>query len=701
MKSIALLPLFCLISINVIAQLKYPDAKRENFVDVHHGVNVYDPYRWLENIDSEQTRYFVQQQNEILNLTVNEHPLYRHIENNISEMTAHERYNFRNSFVLPAMKNGSFFFNKIAAGENKNGLYIRTGLEGEDTLILGPDFEHPELELTGFHINENASLVAYGVGSAGNKWVNLRIADLDSPAELIDELYGFYLGTRVVWHPSNRGFYYVCYSIEEYEKSNKLGLPKVYYHAIGTDQSEDQLLYEKESGSTGLGLSLTTDSKYVLIEANNQLLIKSASQVNDPFVPFLDDYKDYDLDYIANDGDTFFFETDKDAPNTKVISIEKNAQANNWKTVIPESELPLGSVVYNSGKFVARYTKDIINTLKVFDLSGNVVHEVEMPFLGSSYTFSTMEEGANGIFYSLTNLFNAQSILSLNLNTGKSEYFLRPEQTYDPDEFVMEQIFYESTDGTKIPALLSYKKGLKKDGNNPTMVYGYGALGISAVTFFRADIVEWLKLGGIYINAGIRGGGEYGNEWQDAGRKLNKSTGIDDYIAAGDWLVEQEYTNPSKLVMAGGSLSGLLPAVAITRRPDFYAAAVIRVPVLDFVRFAEYDNSRSWQREFGDPKIEEEFQALFDYSPYHKIKENTRYPAVFIQCGEKDTIAPPLHAYKFAAAMQHAQSGDRPIFLKTSIGAGHFLGGVTLQEQNETKAQIITFLAKELSLKMY
>ncbi len=680
----------------------YPHAHRNNNIaDTLHGNIIKDPYRWMEEMDSDKTKAFALAQDSLLEKVINNDPLYDQIKDDIAQITSHDRYYFRNSFVMPKARNGQYFFTKILPKENKNRIYVRDQIDGKDKLLLGPDFESSELELNGFHINKTATTIAYGIGTSSSEWVELRVAPLSNPMKVTERLSGFYMATNLLWSDNEKGFFYTRFNIKEYQNNGRLGFPCLFYHKLGTPQSSDILLYKKKAGSSSLNVKLSTNRKFLLLDVNKTIYIKSALDHNANFQPFLPEQDSTHLNFIANEGDDFFFQTNYEAPKGKVVKINiDHRERQHWQTIIPETDLALGGIIYNNGKLIARYTQDIINIMKIFETSGSFITDVEMPFLGSSYSFAPSAQGTNTVFYSLTNLFNPQSILQLDITNGKSEYFLRPAQNYEPDEFIMEQVFYRSKDGTQIPALLSYKKGLLKDEENPAMIYGYGALGVPTVTFFQPDVVEWLRMGGIYLNTGIRGGGEYGTKWADAGKKMNKYVGINDYLAAGDWLVDKGYSIPSKLVVTGGSLSGLLPAVAITKRPNYYGAAVIKVPVLDFIRFAQYDNSRSWQKEFGDPQIEEEFDALFEYSPYHNITENTDYPPTLIQCGEMDQIAPAFHAFKFAAALQHAQTSNHSILLKTAWGAGHYSAGVSVDDQNETRAQIMTFLAKTLSLNL-
>ena len=673
---------------------KYPEAKRLSVADTLHEQIIPDPYRWMEDLESKEVEDFALAQDSLLKKVINESDKYKKINENITKTMSHERYFFRNSFVLPTTRNGKIYYNQMPAGESKNGLYVRNSLNGDEIELISPELEENELELAGYSISPDGKTIAYGVSKPSTPWIELRIASIDSPYSLKEVLTGFYSGISLSWTPDNQGFYYNRYDEEEFNETKKLGSPKLQYHKLGSNQNTDKVIYERNDDKISISTSLSTDKEYLMLNMNG-IQIKSSDPSVTEFKPLIGDIEDASFSFIGNEGNTFYYQTSLNAPKGKVIAIDiNNPKQSNWKTIIPESDQVLSSVTYNSGKFIIMTVKDIIEVIKVYDTSGAFLYEVEKPFIGSSYSFKPMEEGSNAIFFSLINLFNPQSILHLDLNTGKTQFFLRPEQTYDPDEFTMEQVFYTSKDGTRIPALLSYKKGIKKNGNNPAMVYAYGALGAPTVTFFQADIVEWLKMGGIYLNAGIRGGGEYGNKWREAGRKINKMNGIEDYISAAKWLVDEKYTNPSKLAATGGSLSGVLPAAAITMKPDFYAAAVITVPVLDMVRFRNFGYSRSWISEFGDPDIEEEFNALIKYSPYHNVKTGVNYPAVLIQCGGNDDIAAPLHAYKFAAALQHAQASDNPILLKTSWGAGHYLGGVTTEEQNETRSQVVTFLVE-------
>ena len=658
----------------------YPRTERVEQSDNYHGTLVADPYRWLEDPDTKSTKAWVKAQNEVTNSYLATISQRHSIQQRLTQLWDYEKYG------TPFQRGERYFYFKNNGLQNQSVLYTLTSLEDEGEVLLDPNIlsEDGTIALSGLAISDDGQWLAYGLSTAGSDWVEYRVRNIATGEDTDDHLQWIKF-SGASWSKDNRGFFYSRY--DEPNEQTKLEdvnyYQKLYYHRLGTDQSEDMLIYhrsdQKEWGFSG---GVTEDGKYLIIgvwlgtDSKNLLFYKN---LQDPDSPVVELISEFEASYgvIDNDEDTFWVQTDLDAPRGKVIAIalDKPEKAN-WQEIIPEAAETLESVGILNNQFVLDYLKDARSQIKIYDLNGSFVREVELPGIGSAGGFNGKREDRE-TFYTFTSFTTPTTIYRYDMQTGESQLFRQPQVDFNPDDYQTQQVFYPSKDGTKIPMFITHKKGIELDGNNPTYLYAYGGFNISLTPSFSVSNLVWLEMGGIYAVANLRGGGEYGEAWHQAGMKENKQNVFDDFIAAGEWLIEQKYTNKDKLAIAGGSNGGLLVGACITQRPDLFAAAIPAVGVLDMLRFHKFTIGWAWCSEYGSPDNNEDFKTLYAYSPLHNLKSGTNYPATMITTADHDDRVVPAHSFKFAAALQAAHQGDNPVLIRIETKAGHGAGKPT------------------------
>jgi len=658
-------------------KIDYPESKKVDQVEDYHGTKVTDPYRWLENADAEDTRAWVEAQNKVTFAYLNEIPAREQIKQRLTKLWNYERYG------APFKEGGRYFFSKNNGLQNQSVLYTAESLSTEPRVLIDPNTLSTDgtVALSGLAISEDGKLIAYGLSTAGSDWQEWRVRDIATSKDLADTIKWVKF-SGASWTRDGKGFFYSRYA--EPKEATKLAdtnfYQKLYYHRIGTEQSEDVLVYErpdvKEFGFSG---DVTEDGRYLIInvwkgtEKNSRVYYKDLSSKDAQVVKMLDDF-DASYGFIGNDGTVFWFQTDLGAPRSKVIAIDtRNPDRKNWKEVIPQAAETLQGVSVINNSFVASYLKDAHTKIKIYGLDGKFAREVDLPGIGTAGGFGGEREDKE-TFYAFTGFTTPTTIYRYDMVSGKSTIFRQPKVDFNPGDYETKQVFYTSKDGTRVPMFITHKKGVKLDGNNPTYLYGYGGFNVSMVPNFSVSNVVWMEMGGVYAMANLRGGGEYGEDWHQAGMKLKKQNVFDDFIGAAEWLIKNKYTSPKKLAIGGGSNGGLLVGAAITQRPELFGAALPAVGVMDMLRFHKFTIGWGWVSDYGSSENPEEFKALYAYSPYHNLKPGTCYPPTMVTTADHDDRVVPGHSFKFAAAMQAAQNCANPVLIRIETKAGHGAG---------------------------
>jgi prolyl oligopeptidase len=653
----------------------YPDP---TVVDIYHGQPVPDPYRWLEDLDSEQTRAWIEAQNQLTFDYLRQIPARQRLLERLTQLWNYERYS------QPFKEGNRYFYFKNDGLQNQSVLYTQESLEAEARVLLDPNTfsEDGTVALSGIAISRDGRYLAYGLSRSGSDWQEWKVRDIETGEDLPDHLRWVKF-SGASWTLDGQGFFYSRYDEpapgSEYESANYF--QKLYYHRLGTSQSEDVLVYhrpdQKEWGFAG---GVTEDGNYLIIsvwrgtDPKNLIFYKD---LRDPQSPVVELIREFEAEYsfVGNDGSRFWLLTDCQAPRRRLVAIDLE-QPDQVQEVIPEAEETLQGVSLINNQFVAFYLKDAHTQIKTFALDGTYLGEIPLPGLGSASGFGGKRYDTE-TFYTFTSFTTPPTIYRYDFTSGTSTLFRQPQVDFDPQAYEVQQVSYTSKDGTRIPMFLVHRRGLTRTGDHPTLLYGYGGFGISLTPSFSVGLVAWLEMGGVYAQPSLRGGGEYGEEWHQAGTKLNKQKVFDDFIAAAEWLIAHGYTNPAKLAISGGSNGGLLVGACLVQRPELFAAALPAVGVFDMLRFHKFTIGWAWISEYGSPENPEEFKALYAYSPLHNLKPGTAYPATLITTADHDDRVVPAHSFKFAAALQAAQGGSQPILIRIDTKAGHGAGKPT------------------------
>ncbi|HEX5220956.1 MAG TPA: prolyl oligopeptidase family serine peptidase [Verrucomicrobiae bacterium] len=682
------------------ARLTYPTARATNQVDVYHGVSVPDPYRWLEDDNSAETKAWVEAQNKVTFAYLATIPQRDSIKQRLTKLWNFERYG------VPYKEGNRYFYSKNDGLQNQSVYYTLPTLSSEPKVLLDPNKLSADgtIALSGLAPSDNGNLLAYGLSGSGSDWQEWKVRDIETGNDLTDHLKWVKF-SGASWTKDNRGFFYSRYDEPtEAEKLTRVNyFQKLYYHRIGTPQSEDKLIYErKDHKDWGFGGYVTEDGRYLIIHVSqgtapqNRLFYKDLTQPDSAVVELLNEF-DASYDFVDNDGTVFWFKTDLNASRSRLIAIDiTKPERANWKELIPQAAETLTSVTTLNNSFVCTYLKDARSVVKVFSLDGKFLHEIELPGIGSVGGFGGKRKDTE-TFYSFTSFTTPGTIYRYDLVNRKSEVFRAPKVDFTPANYETKQVFYNSKDGTRIPMFITYKRGLKLDGNNPTLLYGYGGFNISLTPSFSVANLVWMEMGGVYAVPNLRGGGEYGEDWHQGGMKLKKQNVFDDFISAAEWLIANKYTSSKKLAISGGSNGGLLVGACLTQRPDLFAACLPAVGVMDLLRFNKFTIGWAWTSDYGSPENADEFKALRAYSPLHNIRPGTRYPATMVTTADHDDRVVPAHSFKFAAALQAAQAGPDPTLIRIETKAGHGAGKPTTKLIEEA-ADKMGFLVKELDM---
>ena len=680
--------------------IKYPQTPQTNHVDYYHGVAVSDPYRWLEDIESPQVKKWIEEQNKITFSFLSNIPEREKIKQRMTQLWNYER------FGVPFKKGGRYFYSRNDGLQNQNVIYTVEKLDGEPRVLIDPNLfsKDGRVALSGLSITENGKLAAYGIAVAGSDWQEWRVRNIDSGEDLPDKIEWVKFSSAA-WTADGKGFFYSRFDKPDAKLTQVNYYHKLYYHRIGTSQNEDKLIYHRpDQKEWNFYPQTTDDGKFLIISSSQGTspkrrvfyldLMNPDSQVQ----PLITEF-DAAYDFIDNEGNVFWFRTDLDAPRGRIIAIDiTKPERRNWKEIIPQANETMVNASVVGKRFIITYLKDAHSQVKVFSLNGRFEYELELPGIGTVSGFSGKKDDPE-TFFMFTSFTIPGTIYKFNVLTRELTLFKKPKVLFNPEDYETHQVFYRSKDGTRIPMFITHKKGLKQNGKNPTLLYGYGGFNISITPAFSVPNLVWLEMGGIYAVANIRGGGEYGEEWHQAGIKLKKQNVFDDFIAAAEYLITNKYTNPKRLAIAGGSNGGLLVGAVLNQRPELFGAALPAVGVMDMLRFHKFTIGWAWVSDYGSPDNPEEFRALYAYSPYHNIKKGTKYPAVLITTADHDDRVVPSHSFKYAAALQAAQQGDAPILIRIETRAGHGAGKPTslLIEESTDK---LAFLVHTFGIKV-
>ncbi|MGA7616694.1 MAG: prolyl oligopeptidase family serine peptidase [Thermoanaerobaculia bacterium] len=683
-------------------QLQYPKTKKIDHTDDYHGTIVPDPYRWLEQDvrTSPEVRDWVDAENKVTFAYLEKLPGRDAITERLTKLWNYEKRS------TPFKAGGRYYFTKNDGLQNQSVVYVQNSLAEEPRVLIDPNTWSKDgtVALGGMAFSNDGRYVAYAVADAGSDWRTWHVMEIDGGKVLPDELHWSKF-SGADWSGDSRGFFYGRYPAPsqqaEFQSLNKN--MKIYYHRVGTPQSEDYVVYERpDQPEWGFEPTVTEDGRYLIItvskgtDARYQVYYKDLREANAGAVTLVGAF-DNEYSFIGNDGPVFYFKTDLDAPRGRVISMDvRNPEPANWKEIIPQQEATLEGVSYVGGLLTAEYLQDAKSRVRIFTTSGKSVRDVDLGGIGSVNGFGGKRSDPE-TFYSFQSFTTPPTIYRYDVATGEKSVFYKTRVDFDPNQYVVEQVFYHSKDGTKVPMFLAHRKGLKLDGNNPTLLYGYGGFDISLTPSFSITRLVWLQMGGVLAIPNLRGGGEYGQAWHKAGTKLQKQNVFDDFIAAAQWLIDNHYTRPAKLAIQGGSNGGLLVGATMTQRPELFGAALPAVGVMDMLRFQKFTAGRFWVDDYGSSDNPEEFKALYAYSPYHNLKPGTRYPATLVTTADHDDRVVPGHSFKFAARLQEDQAGDAPVLIRIETRAGHGAGKPTRKIIEET-ADAWSFLAKNLGM---
>lgn len=655
----------------------YPSAKKVEQVDDYHGTKVPDPYRWLEDTDSTDTHAWVEAENKVTFGYLEQIPYRKAIHERLMKLWNFERYG------VPEKQGGRYFYQHNSGLQNQSVLLVADALAAEPRLLLDPNTLSTDgtVALSGQAVSDDGKLLAYGTAASGSDWTEWHVRDVDTGKDLSDVLKWVKF-SGASWSKDGKGFYYSRYD------EPKAGAPlrdanyfqKLYYHRLGTAQAKDPLIYErpdnKELGFAGV---VTDDGHFLVIHVwqgtspKNRLYYKDLTKADAPVVKLLDDF-DAEYTFLDNDGEVFWLKTDLDAPRGKIIAIDtRHPERANWKTVVAQGADKLDSASVVNDSFILNYLRDARTEVRVHALDGKLLRTIDLPGIGTAEGFGGKRKDKE-TFYAFTSFTSPTTIYRYDPVAGKSSVFREPKVDFDRSRYETKQVFYNSKDGTRVPMFLTYKKGIKLDGQNPTLLYAYGGFDISLTPAFSVGNLVWLEMGGIYAQPNLRGGGEYGEEWHLAGTKQHKQNVFDDFIAAAEWLIANHYTSTPKLAIRGGSNGGLLVGACLTQRPELFGAALPAVGVMDMLRFHKFTIGWAWTSDYGSSDDPEMFKAIYAYSPLHNLKAGTRYPPTLITTADHDDRVVPGHSFKFAATMQADQAGAAPVLIRVETKAGHGAG---------------------------
>jgi prolyl oligopeptidase len=658
--------------------LDYPEARRMDHTDDYFGTAVADPYRWMEDLETPEAGEWVVAQNGIAVPFLEGLSGHGDIQNRLTELWNYER------FGVPFKEGGFYFFTRNDGLQDQDVLFVAETMEAEPRVLIDPNgfSEDATIALAGWSVSPDGRYIAYSTSDGGTDWNTWHVREVATGEDLSD-VVAFTKFTQASWLPNGSGFFYSRHPVGPDGEGDGQAQVKVYFHPVGVDQEDDELVYAVEdSESRNPFGTVTEDGRYLILNLfegynENAIYYRDIGVPSGQVVRLLDDW-DALYTFVGNTGPVFFFHTNKEAPRNRVVAIDiRSPDPSMWQEIIPEAEETLESASYVGGVFVGQYLKDANSLIRLFSFEGEVIRDVSLPGIGTVGGFRGHSDDSE-TFFTFQSYTVPPTLYRYDVGTGESMVFRETVVNFDPSVYETVQVFYTSADGTRVPMFLTYKSGLEKTGQNPTLLYGYGGFNISGTPSFRADRLVWLEMGGIFAHANLRGGGEYGEEWHLAGTKTNKQNVFDDFIAAAEYLIAEGYTSTPRLAIQGGSNGGLLVGAVLTQRPELFGAALPAVGVLDMLRYHTASlNARQWSSDYGLSENEEEFGALFAYSPYHNVRQGSCYPPTLVTTAERDDRVVPWNSFKFGAALQHAQACDNPILMRVETRAGHGAGKPT------------------------
>lgn len=686
--------------------LSYPQTRCGDVVDDYHGTEIADPYRWLEDTESEETAHWIEAENKVTRAYLDSLPGRDSLRQRLTELWNYERYS------APRRRGDTYFFTHNDGLQDQSILYTASSLDAERRVLIDPNTLSPDgtVALAGFAPSEDGKLIAYGLADGGSDWRTWKVRDVASGEDLPDTI-SWVKFSGVSWLPDGSGFYYSRYD-EPAPGQELTGTnydQKLYFHKLGSEQADDRLIYKRpDQPKWGFGPSVTDDGRYLVInvwkgtEPVSQIFVQDLQQPDSPVRPLLIGF-DAEYELVGSDGDRLFFQTDLEAPRRRIVAVsakdagDPEAEEATRPTItetIPQTENVLQSTNLLGNRFFTVYLKDARGLATVYQIDGTRERDIELPGVGTVSGFGGRRD-ARETFYSFTNYVTPPSIFRIDLETDEQSLWRRPEVAIDSSAYETQQVFFESRDGTRIPMIITHRKGLTRSGDNPTLLYAYGGFNISLTPGFSPAVAGWLDAGGIYAVPNLRGGGEYGRDWHESGMLDRKQNVFDDFIAAAEYLIAEKYTSSSHLGIRGGSNGGLLVGAAMTQRPELFAACLPAVGVMDMLRFHKFTIGWAWVSEYGSSDDVEQFQNLLTYSPLHNLREGVCYPPTLITTADRDDRVVPGHSFKFAAALQAVQSCDNPVLIRIETRAGHG-AGTPVSKSIEEYTDLWSFLQANL-----
>jgi prolyl oligopeptidase len=698
-----ILPVFSTLLFSTLSTaqgLNYPQTRKDNQVDDYQGTKVADPYRWLEDDNSAETAKWVEAENKVTFAYLDKIPYRAQVKARLEQL-----FNFP-KYTPPFRKGDYLFFTKNDGLQNQNVVYAQKGLEGAPEVLLDPNKFSADgtSRLGAFNVSEDGRYAAYGISVGGSDWQEAHVIEIATRKVLTDDLKWIKF-TGFGW--AGNGFFYSRFDAPEpgHELSSKNEFQKVYYHVLGMEQSADELIYEdKQNPQRFQSVATTNDQRFAFLSVSdrgkgkrgNALYFRDLSKKERAFTPIVTEFTDDDFAVVDNLGDKFLIATDQNAPKGKLMLYDPANPKAPWKEIIPEKADSLDNVESLGGRLFATYLKDVASHVYVYSYSGQLENEIELPGAGSATGFRG-NRGDKDAFFLYTSFNYPPSVFRYDLATRKASIYRTPEvHGFLPENYETKQVFYNSKDGTRIPMFLVYKKGLKLDGANPTLLYGYGGFNITMAPAFSPLRLALLEQGFVYASANLRGGGEYGEKWHDAGTKLKKQNVFDDFIAAAEWLIANKYTSPEKLAINGGSNGGLLVGAVMNQRPELFHVAVPQVGVMDMLRFQKFTIGWNWAADYGSSDDPEQFKAIYKYSPLHNINPGAKYPATFITTSDHDDRVVPAHSFKYAATLQAEASPANPVLIRIETKSGHAASSTT--KAIEMTADVYSFIFYNLGV---
>lgn len=679
------------------SSITYPATERGEVSDTYWGVEVADPYRWLENDTSAATAAWVKAQNEVTHGYLQQIPFLDALRDRLNEVTQYA------TETAPVKKNGKYYYYSNDGVQNQSVLYEKATLDAEPRLILDPNklSEDGTVALAGIAFSHDGKYMSYAISRSGSDWNEVYVMDL-STLQLLPDCVKWVKFSPVTWYED--GFFYSAFKPEKgKELSAENRFQTMYYHKLGTDTENDVKIYCNEENPYRYNTGFVTDDKRYLVifessgTSGMAVLLKDLSVEDSPVRLIIDGFE-YEYGMLGMDNDRIMFMTNDHAPKYRIVSVDpNNPQRENWKEIIPEQANVLNSAAVANGKILAAYDVDVMSHLYCYNMKGEQLYEVQLPEKGAIVGISADKDEAEA-FYTFTSYTYPRTVYRLDVEKNTSEKYYAPTIDFNPEEYESTQIFFESKDGTKVPMTVTHRKGIKLDGQNPTLLYGYGGFAISLNPRFIDTMVPFLEQGGIYAEVNLRGGNEYGEEWHVAGTKMQKQNVFDDFISAAEYLIKEGYTSPAKLAINGGSNGGLLVGACMTQRPDLYAVAIPQVGVLDMLRYHKFTIGWGWAVDYGTSEDSEEmFRYLLNYSPLHTLKEGVAYPATLVTTADHDDRVVPAHSFKFASQLQFCSDGTNPTLILIDANAGHGAGRPRYKIVNE-KANVFAFIMYNLGM---